>query len=195
MSFFPAGFDPRDPHIRLFDLAEIDTPDGPARFMMGADGIFTDINGNQWVGSQLITAGSVEAALGGIAAEGSLTFSFFQDPLAPDLIAEIKAQGADYVAGRTVRFFIQPISSAEQMYAPAVPPIQWMRRTMRTLTFSAEGAQGRSITVTFEAWTEQRKGSRRIILNTQGHSQLIGEENPSLQFIPTTNFQEEKLFG
>jgi hypothetical protein len=81
------------------------------------------------------------------------------------------------------------------MYAPAVPPIQWMRRTMRTLKFQAEGAQGRSITVTFEAWTEQRRGARRIVLNTQGHAQLIGSKNPSFQFMPTTNFQEEKLFG
>lgn len=195
MSFFPADFDPRDPRVGLLDLCLIDTPDGPARFIIGADGIFTDVNGAQWFGSQLISASSLGASIGGEAPEGSLTLSYFQDPNADDLISQVKDLGVDYIAGRPITFYVQPVRSMGEFYGPATPPIQWMQRTMRTLTFSADGAQGRAITLTFEAWTEQRKGSRRIVLNTQGHAQLIGEANPSLEFIPTTDFQEQKLFG
>ncbi len=51
------------------------------------------------------------------------------------------------------------------------------------------------MTLTFEAWTENRRAARRIILNTEGHANLIGEANPSLEMIPTVDFEEEKLFG
>lgn len=195
MSFFPSGFNPRDHRAGLLDLCLIDSTAGVGRFIIGADGVFTDTNGDQWFGSQLINAGSLGASIGGAAPEGSLTLSYFQDPNADDLISDIKELGVSCIEGRAITFYVQPVGSMAEFYAPTVAPIQWMQRTMRTLTFSADGAQGRSISLTFEAWTEQRKGSRRVVLNTQGHAQLIGESNPSLEFIPTVDFQEEKLFG
>ncbi|UWQ59969.1 hypothetical protein K3722_07515 [Leisingera caerulea] len=195
MSFFPAGYNRQDDVLGVLDLCEIDTPDGPARFIIGTDGVFTDINGNQWFGTQLASVSSLASALDGQAPEGSLTLSFFQDPDADDLIAQVKALGLDYIRGRPITFYVQPINSQAEFSAPTAAPVQWMQRTMRTLVFSASGAQDRSISVTFEAWSENRRASRRIILNTEGHAKLIGEENPSLEFMPTDDFEEEKLFG
>lgn len=195
MSFFPDGYSRQDDVLGVLDLCEIDTPDGPARFIIGTDGIFTDINGNQWVGTQLASVSSLASALDGQAPEGSLTLSFFQDPEAADLIAQVKELGLDYIKGRTITFYIQPITSQAEFYAPTMAPVQWMQRIMRTLVFSASGAQDRSISVTFEAWSENRKAARRTILNTEGHAKLIGEANPSLEFMPTDDFEEEKLFG
>lgn len=161
MSFFPPDFDPTADVVGLLDLCEIDTPDGPARFIIGSDGVFTDTNGNQWWGSQLIGAQSLASALNGDAPAGSVTLAFFQDPDAPSLISEVRALGLDYIKDRPITFYVQPLMDMGEMYAPATPPIQWMQRTMKTLTFSFNGAQDRSITVGFEAWAEDRRAARR----------------------------------
>ncbi|GHF71211.1 hypothetical protein [Seohaeicola zhoushanensis] len=195
MSFFPSDLDRAGAILGALDLCEIDTVDGPARFMIGADGVFIDVLGRQWYGSQLASVSSLESAIGGKAPEGSITLSFFQDPNAVDLVAQVRALGLDYVRDRDVTFFIQPIGSHAEFYAPTRAPIQWLRRTARSLTFSASGAQDRSITLAFEAWSENRRAARRIVLNTEGHAKLIGQPNPSLEFIPTSDFEEEKLFG
>ena len=177
------------------DLCEVNTLDGPARFILGADGVFTDINGNTWVGSQLGAVSSLGAAIGGEAPEGEITLSYFQDPDADDLIAQLIALGVDYVGGQEVRFYVQTFASHAEFYAPVKAPVLWLTRIARKLTFSAGGAQDRSITLSFEAWSENRMAAGRTVLNTKGHAKLIGEENPSLTYIPTTDFQEQKLFG
>ena len=133
--------------------------------------------------------------IGGGAPSGSLALSFFQDPLAPNVVADMKRLGLDYIKGRAITFYIQPIKTMAEFSAPTIAPIQWMQRTMRTLTFSASGSQDRTISVGFEAFTENRRGARRILLNTDGHAQILGASNPSLEFMPTTDFKEEKLFG
>ncbi len=195
MTFFPADFDPIADVVGLIELCEIDTPDGPARFIVGTDGVFTDLDGNQWWGSQLIGVGSMASALNGSAPAGSATLSFFQDPDAEDLISQVRELGVEYIEGRPIRFYIQPLRNVGEMNAPASPPVQWVQRTMRTLTFTANGAQDRSIGVGFEAWSENRRAARRIIMNTEGHAQLLGRENPSYEFAPTSDFEEEKMFG
>ena len=195
MSFFPPSFNPRDDVVAMLDLAELDTPDGPVRFITGTDARFIDTSGNSWIGSQLIKVSGLQSAIDGIAPAGSLTLSFFQDPDAASLIQQVKELGVDYIAGRPIRFYFQPIQSQAEFYKPTLAPIRWMQRTMRTLTFSAGGAQDRSITLSFEAWGENRRAARRIILNTEGHKALIGETNVSLIFMPTTNDPPMKMFG
>ena len=54
MSFWPKGFDPRAEVAGYIELATVAAPSGLARFMIGQDGVFTDIDGNRWFGSQLI---------------------------------------------------------------------------------------------------------------------------------------------
>lgn len=195
MSFFPADFDPRDEILAMIDLVALDTPDGTMRFMLGVDGLFTDTSGNTWYGSQLASVTGLQSAIGGVAPEGSITLSFFQDPDADDLIAQIRELGATYVRDRTITFYIQPIRSQAEFYAPSTSPLQWLQRTMKSLAFRASGAQDRSISVSFETWAENRRAARRIVLNTEGHAQLTGSANPSLEYMPTVDFEEEKLFG
>lgn len=194
MSFFPDDFDPRAPVVAMLDLCLIDTSEGPARFIIGTDGVFVDVNDDQWVGSQLVSVGGLQAAIDGIAPSGSVTLSFFQDPNAPSLIQELRDQGQGYVAGRDITFLVQPIRSQSEFSAPTTAPIPWMTRTMRTLSFAANGAQDRQISVGFEAWSEDRRAARRVVLNTEGHARLIGAANPSLKFIPTDDFVKVPLF-
>jgi len=195
MTFFPTDFDPRDDVIGVLDLCEIDTPDGIQRFMIGTDGIFTDTSGNAWVGSQLITVESLEQAINGVAPGGAVMLAFFQDPDAASLINEVKSLGLDYIKGRAIRFYVQPVRSMAEFYAPTTAPQLWLTRIMRTLEFSVQGPLQRSMSVTFESWAEDRRSARRLILNTEGHAILTGSANPSLEFMPTTDFTEEKLFG
>lgn len=195
MSGVIEGFDLRDDVVGVLDLCNINTPDGDFGFILGTDGIFIDINGKKWVGSTVLTVSRLQSAIDGVAPSGSVGMSFFQDPDQEDLISEIKALGVDYVDGRPITFYYQPISSHAEFYAPTIAPVQWLQRTMRTLSFKATGALDRSISLGFESWSEDRKASRRIMLNTDGHKLLTGVANPSLEYMPTVDFEEEKLFG
>lgn len=195
MSFFPAGFDPRDPHVYLLDLCEVDTEEAVFRFLIGADGVFRDSLGRDWIGSKLGQVSGLQSAINGVAPAGELSMTFFQDPGETDLVAELRALGLDYVHGREIRFYVQPCATLEDVYRPLTPPLRWLTRVMRGLTVSSSGAQDRRISVAFEPWSEGRAVSRPIPLNTDGHARLIGEANPSLSQIPTDNWEPEKLFG
>lgn len=195
MSFFPEGFDARSHAVFALFLANVNTPDGDFGFMVGTTGSFIDINGKEWLGSQLISTGDDEFAINGIAPSGTATLSFFQDPGAPDLVKQVHALGSEYVQGRPLTFYVQPLLSQAEFYAPTKPPLPIMTRTMRKITYSLGEAQDRAITLNYESAFENRKGARRLVYNTEDHARLIGEPNPSLQFIPTSDWQEEKLFG
>jgi hypothetical protein len=184
-----------DEVIGKFDLVNINTPDGDFGFMIGNDGIFTDVNDKKWYGSQLISVGKMEYAINGKAPSGEITLSFFQDPDAPDVVQKVKELGVDYVAGRLITFFYQPFSSIEEMYAPVAAPYPVATRVMRTLRFTSAGAQNRAISLSFESAWEYRRRMRRRVYNTVDHELLIGEPDPSLEYIPTELFEEQKLFG
>lgn len=183
-----------DEVIGKLEMVNINTPDGDFGFLIGTDGKFVDANGKVWYGSQMISASALEAAYNGVAPRGEMTLAFFQDPDAPDLVDQIKALGRDYVLGREITFYTQPFTEPAQLYAPTLQPILVMKRTMRSIRFNANGPQDRTISVTFESLWERRRQSRRFVYNTTDHSKLIGTTNPSLEFIPTVDFQEQKLF-
>lgn len=195
VSVFPEGFDPRAEFVLKLNLALIDTPDGPVGFIIGTDGLFRDTTGREWWGSQLITVGDLEFSIGGSAPSGSITLSFFQLPGAPDLIAQIQALGPDYLDGREIVFYEQFFNDHAEFHAPVWPPVELIRRRLRGLTMTMEGAQQRTLSVTFESPFDRRKTARRKVYNTVGHAELIGAPNPSLEFIPRDNNRKEKLFG
>lgn len=194
MSFFPSEFDPRSSTAFVLNLANVSTPDGDFGFIVGVDGVFTDVNGKEWFGSQLIQPGDDEFAINGVAPSGQMTLSFFQDPAAPDLVKEVKSLGSDYINGHPITFYIQPLRSQAEFYAPTMAPLPVMVRTMRRINFSLGGAQDRAISLSYESAFEDRRGARRLVYNTEDHARLIGYQNPSLEFIPTSDWQEEKLF-
>lgn len=195
MSFFPAGFDPRASVVRMLHLCALDTPDGVQRFMIGTDGRFTDVTDAHWYGSQLLTMSGFQSAINGIAPAGRIGMAFYQDAGGPSVIDAIREYGADYLDGRPIDFYVQPLRSGAEFYAPTLEPVQYGRRTMRTVTISLTGPLQREISLGFEAWSEGRRTARRIALNTAGHAALIGEANVSLECMPTTDFTEEKLWN
>ncbi|KAB2539654.1 hypothetical protein AL035_17745 [Salipiger aestuarii] len=195
MTFFPGNFDPRDDRIGLLDLMAIDTPDGTVRLIIGTDAVFRDTQGRTWYGSQLFSVESMESAINGVAPAGTATLAYFQDPAAGNLITMLKDKGAEYIDGENVDFFVQPMQHMGEFYRPSIAPLQWCRRTARTLTFSLSGAVERRISMGFEAWTEGRRTARRIAYNTEGHAALLGGvANPSLQYKPNTDFQRNPMF-
>lgn len=194
MSIFPDWFDLRADVVFALNLVSVDTPDGVFGFMLGADGIFTDVNGMQWFGSQLISGSDDEYSIGGSAPSGRLTMSFFQDPGAPDVVAQIRELGSDYVAGRPLVQWVQPLRSQAEFYAPPVAPVPVMTRTMRQISYRLDEGQGRSIGLTYEGGFETRRQARRMVWNAVDHGRLIGADNPSLEFMPQIYDREEKLF-
>lgn len=185
----------RAPVVAKLDLININTADGDFGFIAGLDGRFTDVNGKKWLGSSLITASAQESALNGKAPAGEVSMSFYQDPSMPDLVGQIRDLGVDYIRNRPITFFVQTFADTADFYAPETPPIQIYRRKMKTISFSIEGDQMRRLTLSFESSWEDRRSAKRRIYNTLDHSDFVGAPNPSLEFIPTNNFQEEKLFG
>lgn len=195
MSFFPEGFDPRADVVGVLDLVSIDTPDGLVRLVLGGDGRFTDIDGHVWWGSTLVGATDLEMSIGGTAPSGSLTLAYFQDPDAGELISEVRALGRDYIDGREVTFWIQVLQTMEDLYAPQVAPIRLAVRRATGLRFDVQGAMQRAITLDFEGPFAGRNTARGWTYCTADHARLTGAANPSLEFMPTDTWQDQKLFG
>ncbi|WP_223639196.1 hypothetical protein [Rhodobacter sp. TJ_12] len=188
-------FDPRADVVAVLDLISIDTPDGVFRFLAGTDGIFTDVDGHQWIGSRLITGSELKASIQGEAPSGSLTLAFIPDPSGADLVAEVRALGSDYVRGREIIFWDQPLLSMEEFYAPTLAPMRLMTRTATSIDFDLSGTMERAITLNFEGPFTGRNSAPGWQYTSNDHSALIGAANTSLRLMPTDTYQEEKLFG
>ncbi|QPM89387.1 hypothetical protein [Pseudooceanicola algae] len=191
---FPAWYDLTSDVVYGLRLVTLDTPDGLVRFMMNADATFIDIDGNAWTGCSLFAGGDDEYSVGGTAPSGQMSLTFFQDPGAADLVANVKAFGADYLAGRALVEWLQPIGCAEELTAPIVAPVKVMTRIMRKLSYSLNEDQTRSIILTYESRFEGRRSSRRRVWNEADHGALIGAANPSLRFVPQSFDNRQKLF-
>jgi len=195
MTLMVEQWNPRDRLVGKLELVNINTTDGDFGFIAGTDGEFTDINGKVWTGSALISVPRLQSAIDGVAPAGSIEMSFIQDPSRDDVVSQLRDLGVACIRDRAISFYIQPIRTMEEFYAPVLAPELHTTRTMRTMSLSGAGAAERRITIGFEPWTEDRRSAKRIALNTEGHAKLTGTANPSLSFMPTENFEEEKLFG
>ena len=195
MSFFPVGFDPRAEVVAYLDLVEIDTDDGPFGFLLGIDGKFTSTDARVWWGCSIAAGSDLEMAIGGAAPSGNLRLSFFQDPDAPDLVAQVHALGLDYVKNRPVRFYMQPLLSLAEFYAPSLAPLLVAQRTSASLSATISGPLQRSLSLGFEGPFLGRNSARGLKYTTEDHAILAGAANPSLAFMPSDMAVEEKLFG
>lgn len=198
MSFFPASFDPRAEVVGALTLASVDTVDGLFNFMVGTDGVFTDTLGRAWVGSTLIGSSDIEQAINGVAPAGEATLSWFDDPALRDpessVMEQVKALGADYVRGRALTFYVQPLTDFAQFWQPVIAPIPFARYTMQSLVFSFDGPLQRSITLRWEGVFGGRQTARGWYYTTADHAKLIGAANPSLTYMPKDNMRTEQLF-
>ena len=182
------------PVVGTLDLVEIDTPDGVFRFLLGIDGVFTNIDGREWLGSHVLGGGDMDLSINGSAPAFELTLTFFQDPAARDLMKEVASPGIGYIEGREVRIYAQDLFSMNDLYAPRIAPELVATRIARRIGFSMNGARDRKITLHCESVSEDRRSARRMQLDRRGHEALLGVENPSLEFMPTTDWEEEKIW-
>lgn len=197
MSFFLPGFDPRADVVGKLSLVKIHGADGQDhRFILGADGVFTDVNGDRWVGSTLVKPSDLQTSIGGVAPSGTLTLTFFQDPnSSDDLVAQVRALGQDYIRDQPISFYVQPFTDHAQLYAPVLPPILHLTRVMKSIVFAASGPLVRSMGLNFETSFAGRNEARSWYFSTTDHAKLCGGANPSLSYMPLDDFQQEKLFG
>lgn len=195
MSLFPAGFGPRDEVAGILALVEIDAPSGLVRFMLGQDGRFTDSLGRDWWGAQVLQASALEWSRSGEAPAGQMAIAYFQDPDAPDLIADLRASGDAHLRGRSIRFYLQPIRDATDYAAPRSAPVLIATKTCGTLRFTAQGDLQRGLSLDIEGPFALRRAARGYFYTTADHAALIGAANPSLELMPQDQRQEETLFG
>lgn len=191
----PASYDFRAEILGVVHLVALDTTEGVFRFIVGADGYFKDVNGDEWMGSKLISTSEIEMSVNGTAPGVELTLSFIQDPDEPDLISEIRALGSDIVKGRPARFYIQYIGQSSEFFRPIEPPQLITTRTMMNLGYSFEGPQIRKLSLAVEGAFNLRSKPVGGRYNTADHSRRVGYANPSLEFMPTNGFDEQSLFG
>lgn len=179
----------------VLQLVSIDSPDGPYRFIVGTDGIFTDIEGQTWHGSRLVSGGDMKMSIQGEAPSGSLTLAFIPDPSGADLISQVRALGADYVRGRKVVFYDQPLASHEEFYAPTQPYDVLVTRVATGITFDLSGAMDRSITLHFEGAFTGLNTAPGWQYTTADHQRRFGTADTSLRLMPTNvAIQKNKLF-
>lgn len=181
--------------IAVLDLVELDTTEGTVRLWIGEDGIFIDTSGNQWTGSKLLSVSEIEYSINGSAPAVTLGFSFIQDPDAEDLIAAVSELGVAAVKGRPARFYIQYLRSMNEFYKPFYAPDLITQRSMTNIDYIFDGPQIRGLSLTVEAAFNLRSKPVGSRYNTVDHSRRVGHDNPSLEFMPTNNNDEEALFG
>lgn len=192
---FPEEYDFSAENVGLIDLVYLDTVVGPARFILNEDGFFTDTSNNVWMGSKLISVSEIEFSVNGSAPALELTFSFIQDPDSADLIAAVKDMGLAAVKGRDATFYIQYMSALGEFYKPIFPPQKLTSRKMTNLGYSFDGPQIRGLSLTVEGPFNLRAKPIGLRYNTADHSRRVGHDNPSLEFMPTNQFDDEPLFG
>lgn len=195
----PEEYDLRADIVGVLDLVELDTTEGIFRFLLGDDGSFTDINGNVWIGSKLISCSELEFSINGSAPGIELGLTFIQDPDQPDVIAEMRELGSAVVKGRPARFYMQYIEATREFFRPAYAPQLLTKRTMMNLAFSFEGPQVRRISLQVEGPFDLRAKPVGGRYNTADHSRRLGLApgviNPSLEFMPIHGIDEQALFG
>ena len=190
------GFNPRDSIVAMLHLVAIDSPDGKHRFIQGVDHeIYTNNGTIKWTGTQLLKSSSMAESFDGAAPAGNLTMSFVQDPLQGSLVTQLKALGAEYLVGRKIEFYWLPIRDPNEWVSTNLAPILFATRIARQISYSLSGAQDRSITLHYESIGESRGVTGARKLNTAGHERMLGQANPSLEFMPTSESSIEKLFG
>lgn len=194
MTLFPDGFDPDQDVVGLLNLVNINTPDGDFGFLLQEDGVFTDRSAKAWTGAQVLENPALEASINGTAPAGSLGMTFFVDPGDDGFVAEVKALGVDYVRGRALTFFVQPLFAPGDLWAPQVDPIQIAEFRMQSIVIAANGPLQRTMRLTFEGAFAGRNQARGYYYNTVDHAKLIGAANPSLTYLPLHARQPEKLF-
>jgi hypothetical protein len=198
MSFFPPGFDPRDDVVGLLTLANINTPDGDFGFMLGVDGKFTDVTGKNWWGTVLVDSPDIEMSINGLAPAGQLSLSWFSDPtqIGPEagLIDDVKDLGTDYIRGRSLTFYVQPLTDTNQLWAPVIAPIRFAQVAMQSISFTLSGSFERSLSLSWEGAYVGRNTARGLYYTTTDHARLIGAANPSMTYAPMDGRQVEKLF-
>jgi hypothetical protein len=196
LTFWPAGFDPRDPESRILQLVDIDAPSGLARFLVGQDGVFRDHVGNEWWGAQLVDASAVEISRATRAPEGSLTLTWFQDPEAGDLIEDLVASGDSDLEGARVRFFLQPLRSLEDLYAPTLAPVLFATRYAGGVAFGAPDDVTRTIRLTIESVWARRRSSPGTFYTPPDYQRFLGNpspRNPSLDEMPVSDRPNNSL--
>jgi hypothetical protein len=195
----PEDYDLRSPVIGVVDLISLDTTAGMVRLLLGDDGFFFDVNGNQWYGSKLISTSEIDFSVNGTAPAVELTLSFIQDPDAEDLVSAVKEYGVAAIKDRPARFYIQYLESTGEFFRPVFAPQLLTTRTMMNLDYSFEGPQVRRLTLTVEGPFNLRAKPVGGRYNTSDHSRRLGLPagtiNPSLEWMPNNTFDDQPLFG
>lgn len=194
---FPTDFELDADIVGMITLAALDTSAGILRFGTGFEGTFIDKNGHAWLGSRLISTSSTEFSINGNAPALTLTFAWIQDPDAEDLVAIIRNEGGiAAIKGRPATFYMQYLTRQEDIFAPVHAPVQWFKREMLNLVYTLDGPQQRTVSVVCESdWRLRSKplGGRYTVID---HARRLGvPNNPSLEFMPTHELNNQPLFG
>ena len=175
-------------------LAELDTTAGIIRFILSDEGRFTDISGNAWYGSKIISMSDLEFTSNGDAPATNISLAYIVDPDGVDLINEVRQYGVAAIRNRECRFYLQYIASMDERLAPVSAPLRIATRRMMNLTYSFEGQQNRLISVNMEGpFNLRAKPPFGRITDAEYRRRSGGD--PSLEFMPFEGSDEESLFG
>lgn len=176
-------------------LIELDTAQGFIRFFKGEDGLFTDTNGVQWIGSSLISLGEISVPRNGAAPSFEIGVSYTPDPDGGDLISIVRQYGVAAVVGRSLKIYFQYFGGTEEMFAPIEAPYLLATYTMQKLNYSVNGPKQRSVSVVCEGAFPLRSKPANGRYTVADHQRRTDSSDVSLKFMPTNSFDEEPLFG
>lgn len=175
-------------------LVEVDTTEGFLRFLKGENGRFTDVNGVEWIGSEMIQIGEVSVPRNGSAPAFEIGVEYTPDPDGGDLISIIRQYGVAAIEGRKLKVYFQYFGKIEEMFAPIEAPYLLSTHVMRSLKYSVSGPKSRMVAVTCEGPFPLRSKPAHGRYTVTDHQRRTNSSDESLKFWPTNAFGEE-LFG
>lgn len=175
-------------------LCELDVDDGPLRFILGEEGRFIDVHGNEWLGTHLISIEDIDFSINGTAPGVNITLAYEVSDESRSLIADVRAYGVEAVRNRDIRFFWQHLERHEEYSLPVTEPVLLTTRRMMNISYSFEGPKQRAISVSTEGPFSLRASSPNGRW-TDAEFRRRFNGDPSLEFMPVDSFDEQALFG
>jgi hypothetical protein len=195
----PASFALDAEIVGALILVELDCTDGvdsyPLRFVLNDEASFTDTSGNLWWGAKLISIDQLDFSIGGDAPAINIRLSYTVDPYKTDLITLVRQYGSAAVRYREAKFYLQYIGQHEEIFAAVNAPVLLTTRRMMNLNYFIDGPKSRAVAVGIEGPFDLRSKPVNGRYTDADHKRCTGTSDPSLEFMPTNNSDEQSLFG
>lgn len=204
----PANWDLEAEVVGALFLIEVDTVDGPLRFVLEDEMSFVDRNDNVWMGANLVSMSEIEFSIDGTAPGLTLEMSYTTDmPGANELMVKVQAMGLDAVLDRDCKIYIQYLGDATEFFMDAAgkvlagveEPHLLTTRRIKNIGYRADGPNVRALSISVEGpWSLRSRPINGTYSSADQRRRTADNPlgpDPALDVMPTNDYDSQPLFG